>query len=792
MQDEPTRDEREKARYRQTSQVSLQDYVRVILVRKWLVLTIFLVSLSPTVYYLRTTSPVYESQMLLMRETASERLPADIIGLSLAAEKWDPGQELLLKSISLLVEAKQQLRERYNFDVTLERLEKGISLSMYKQSSTMLKLTADANTPEQAQATADIIADIYIKKITDMKKTELAQGMRFLEQQMRQFEEKVREAEKALGDFRDREGLIYATSITSTSTTASSGLIGKLGELQDELSRTESDVELAKSQLQSVEELISEKKKYAQSSSVAEMSPQISQLQERLIGLQVELSTKLEALTEKDPEVIAVQRKIDVIQKQLKEEFGKLLAGPGVASFDPISELQSLMQQYITLKVQLNGLERKAALANEKVDKFRAEHPELVSKQIELVRLERQARVNEQTLAILTSKYEDMRLLEQMKASGLKVIDAASLPKSPTEPKIKQTLALGVLLGLFLAVAAAFFMEYLDDSVKGKEDVEGFLELPVAGMLPKMEPFDISEDVLSRQESYALANKGRDGSLSDANASGPPVSTVGGSEVKVRRRSRHRRGYRERTKQLLSHSLLYAPAGVHKKNPAIEGYRNLAVNIRYLGVDNSIKSILVTSSLPGEGKTITASNLAVVMAQGDKKVLLVDADLRRPKLHTIFQVDRNPGLTNLLMGETDSTDGVIRPTVMGNLFLLPSGVRVPNPGTLFQAGAISNLVESLGKQFDLIIFDSPPLLSVADPVALATEVDGTLMVIYTGGTKLEICLQGKEALEGVNARIIGAVLNNIDYAKQYGSYYYYYYYYRSYYYYSSDDGDDEE
>ena len=261
--------------------------------------------------------------------------------------------------------------------------------------------------------------------------------------------------------------------------------------------------------------------------------------------------------------------------------------------------------------------------------------------------------------------------------------------------------------------------------------------------------------------------------------------------------------------QMLSHSLLYAA----RRAPVIENYRNLAANIRYVDVDNPMKSLLVTSAAPTEGKTITASNLAIVMAQSGKKVLLIDADLRRPRMHRIFQIDRTPGLTDLLVDEADHVGGgeheqsiesgseenhspitnhqndFIQPTTVENLFLLPCGAHVSNPGMLFPSERMHNLIESLAEQFDLIIFDSPPLLSAADAVALATEVDGTLMVIYSGKTKRKISLQGKETLENVNAKIIGTVLNNVDYAKQYGSYYYYYYYYRSYYYGSDEEED---
>ena len=842
MQDETKINDETKREYKQTTELSLRDYVRIVLVRKWVVLAIFIAFVAASIYYIKTTPPVYESQILLMRSTTPASLPASIIGLSVAPEVWDKSQELLLKSSSSVAEIQQQLQTKclmasaVELELEIEQIAENISITAYKESSSILQLIAKANTPELAQALASATAEVYIAKITEFKRIELSQGVSFLKQQMDRVEENLQKAEQALNDFRDKENLIF------TSNTVSGGLLDKLGSLQTEQIQTENEIEMTDAQLQSVQELISEKKKYAQSSSVTALSPQIDQLQSRLIDLELTLNTKLETLTEKDPEIIAIQQKIDVAQKQLKSEFDRLLTEPDVVTFDPISELQGLMQQQVQLNVTLKGLERKATLVAGRIEKFKVEHPELVAKQVELTRLERQTRVHEQTYMLLMNKHEEMLLLEQMKTSGLQIINEADLPKVPISPKKKQALVIGFVFGLSLGIMVAFFLEYLDDSIKRKEDVERFLELPVMGTIPQIEPFDLPESALDRRgqpegERHSerslsrpvAENGGENSSLplttyapKDVKNSSESIDTVGQPEIGMRSRSKHRRGYRKRMQQMLSHSLLYAG----RRDPVTENYRNLAANIRYVNVDNPIKTLLVTSSAPSEGKTITSSNLAIVMAQSGKKVLLIDADLRRPRVHRIFQQDRKPGLADLLVDETDFVDegnsrgedyspsevenigapydgdelfymtspenGFIRPTTVENLFLLPCGVHVSNPGMLLQSERMHKLIELMIAEFDLIIIDSPPILSAADAVVLSTEVDGTLMVIQSGKTKRTMSIQGKETLEDVNAKVIGAVLNNVDYAKQYGSYYYYYYYYRSYYYGSDDEEDDGE
>jgi Mrp family chromosome partitioning ATPase/uncharacterized protein involved in exopolysaccharide biosynthesis len=835
--DQETKREYDLTQIRDAYQLSLRDYVRIVLVRKWVVLFIFVAFVAASIYYIQTTPPVYESKVLLLRSTTPESLPASIIGLPVAAEVWDKSQELLLKNSSSVAEIQQQLQTKYNLELKIEQIIANISLSAYKESSTILQLTAKANTSESAQMLANTAAEMYIAKVTELKRTELNQGVGFLEKQLERVEKNIQNAEQALNDFREKEDLIFMSEET-----VSSGLLGKLGELQTEQSQTEEEIEQTKYQLESVQELISEKKKYAQSSSTTILSPQLDPLQSRLVDLKLQLNAKLETLTEKDPEVIAIKDRIGVTEKQLKEEFDRLLTNPDLESFDPISELQGLMQQQIQLSVKLKGLEGNATRATEKIDRFKTEHPELIAKQVELTRLARQARVQEQTYMLLMDKYEEIRLLEQMKTSGLKIIDPADIPKVPISPKKKQALAIGIVFGLSLGIMVAFFLEYLDDSIKRKEDVERFLGLPVMGTIPKIEPFDVPENVLSwREESTAVAEVAKTSGLDERHKLNPPeqsdesnplqkandasINTAVQPDIRLRRRSRHRRGHRKRMQRLLSHSLLYAG----RRAPVIENYRNLAANIRYIDIDDPIKSFLVTSAAPSEGKTITASNLAIVMAQSGKKVLLIDADLRRPRIHRIFQQDRNPGLADLLVDETDFVDAgnsrnvvyeenqssinnssqtqgqstidnpkglyfwtpsensFIRPTTVENLFLLPCGTHISNPGMLFTSERMRNLIKLLTEHFDLVIIDSPPILSAADAVVLATEVDGTLMVIESGKTKRQMSLQGRETLENVNAKVIGTVLNNVNYSKQYGSYYYYYYYYRSYYYTSDEE-----
>jgi len=752
---------------KRTNDTSLQEFMRIILVQKWIIILVFLTVLGSTIYYIKTTPYIYESKVLLMRATATEKLPASIIGVDIQSEKLDKGQEILLKSIPLLIEIQKQLAQNYTLNVNTDQLIKWLSLSSPKDSADVVEMIAKGNSPEQAQAIANTASKVYISKQSEMKKSELSQGLLFLQQQVDQIEAKIQETEKALSNFRDKEGII-----ASTTDTESGGLLGKLGNMQSDIIQAENDAELTNTQLQTIEKLIEEKKKYARSAATSGVSAQMDQIRERLVTLQLDLSARMETRTDKDPEVISIKKKIEFAEAQLKTEFDKLLSGTDTGSLDPISELQNLMSQYITLTVQLKSSEKRASLMKDRLNQFRAQHPELATKQVELIRLERQSRIYEQTYAALTGKYEDMRLMEQMKVAGLKIIDPAPLPKSPISPKVNQSIALSALLGLFLGVGIVFFLHYIDDSINTEEDAQRYINLPVLGTIPKIAPYAVPESAVNWR-----SNKPND------------------NESSKSKNQNSSKNHKKEMQSLLGHSLLYASKNSHK-NSAKESYRNLAVNVQFASIDKPLKTLLVTSSIPGEGKTTTSSNLAIVMARPDNKVLLVDADIRRPRVHRILQQDRLPGLTDLLALDTEISGDVIsnhiHPTDINNLYILPCGSHISNTESLFASQKMQAILDALKQGFDMIIIDSPPILSVADSVALSNKVDGVLLVTFSGKTNGKVANQAVDALGRANANIIGTLVTDVDYAKHYGYYRYYRYYYHYYHHYMTEDSGNNE
>ncbi len=208
------------------------------------------------------------------------------------------------------------------------------------------------------------------------------------------------------------------------------------------------------------------------------------------------------------------------------------------------------------------------------------------------------------------------------------------------------------------------------------------------------------------------------------------------------------------------------------KSPITEQYRTIRTNIQFSAVDTPIRSLMVTSAGPSEGKSTTASNLAVVFAQQGKKVLIVDADLRRPTLHFTFGFTNTIGLTNVLTRQIHVNES-IRTTDVENLYFMPSGPIPPNPAELLGSATMDQLISDLYEMFDLVIFDVPPVLAVADAQVLGNQVDATILVVSSGLTEREGAIKAKEILEQTKSKLLGAVLNNKE--EDRSTHYYYYY-----------------
>ena len=350
----------------------------------------------------------------------------------------------------------------------------------------------------------------------------------------------------------------------------------------------------------------------------------------------------------------------------------------------------------------------------------RAQFPELESK---LLDLEATTRTNLEVHQFILTQLYQAQITGGATAPYVDILDPAN-GASAVGGGGAVTVLLGALLGLILGVGASFFLEYIDRTVRTSSDVESLLGIPVLGVIPRLRRLDDDPE-------GAAAVEGR----------GQPLVVA-----------------------------------LDPLDPAAEAYRNLRMNFMFMSSDDDpIRTVLFSSPGPAEGKSTTAINFAVMLAQQGQRVLMIDADLRRPSLHRALDLLREPGLTNLLIGDAKPRE-TIRPNVLPNLDFLPSGPFPPNPSELLSTNTMVRLIEEFEGRYDQVIIDSPPVLAVTDAAILAGHTDGVVIVLRSGETEQRAAERSVDQLRRLGVRVFGAVLNAVSTASSDESYYLQYYY----------------
>lgn len=356
---------------------------------------------------------------------------------------------------------------------------------------------------------------------------------------------------------------------------------------------------------------------------------------------------------------------------------------------------------------------------------------ELGGLELDYRRLERSKVNTEKLYSLVIERSKESNLTRMMRFNNIQLIDPPLVPKVPVSPRVPLNMAIGLVGGLALGLFGAFAREMFDRSVKTPNDIEQELGLTFLGLLPR-------------------------------------VGRITGSGYKSRGPTRRRRpkdGEPPRL-ELIVHD--------DPQSAISEASRGLRTNVSFMSPDKPYHSLLVTSATPSEGKTTVACCLAVAMAQAGHRVLLVDCDLRRPRLHRVFSKTNDRGVTSALL-DRSSLKSAVQETEVPSLSLLPSGPACPNPAESLQSNAFQSLLQELAAEYDRIVIDSPPIGPVTDAVILSTRVDASIMVVRALSTTRDAALHARRALEDVRANLIGAVLNAADPGRADYPYYYRYY-----------------
>ncbi len=384
-----------------------------------------------------------------------------------------------------------------------------------------------------------------------------------------------------------------------------------------------------------------------------------------------------------DPDVQVLDARLHDLERQI-ENLGATYA-------------QSLQQQERAIDSTLTGYT--AVLAS------------IPAKEIQYARLTRQARVYDDLDTLLQTKLQESEIAASVTDGSARIVDYAAFNDAPVRPNVPVVAAATAILGLFLAIIAAFVREFMDRGVHTKEELAALTGVPVLGLIPH-------------------------------------IRAPRGAPVEPRLVSRK-----------------------DPRNPLSEAFRTLRTNMTFAEEDRSARTLVMASPMPGDGRSTTATNLAITLAQQGRRVLLVDADLRRGTLHDLFRVPRVPGFSDALLGEGAAREPAVHAIDIGlangagGLHVLTSGALPANPAELLASARCRSMVEKLSAEYDMVLFDTPPMNLVTDAVVLASTADAVAVVVRAGSTMPEALAYAMEQLDNVHAHIVGTILNDMALAR---------------------------
>jgi tyrosine-protein kinase Etk/Wzc len=406
--------------------------------------------------------------------------------------------------------------------------------------------------------------------------------------------------------------------------------------------------------------------------------------------------------------------KIKELKDKLSSKLGQIKNGIFSSSPDIVKDLT---EKIIDAEIKTDTATVALNGLNNIVDKYEKQFNKLPQTSIDYARLERKREADEKLFSLLEEKQQEAQINELSQPGNVIIIDKGRVPDEPSKPNRNLIILLGLVLGAGISFGFVIIKNFFNNTIKTPEDVQS-RNINVLAWIPFIEGMRVNG---SKDHEFIVAKK---------------------------------------------------PDSIPS-----EAFKALRTRVQYSKVGQEpLKTILVTSSTPGEGKTLISVNLAGAFAQLGKKTLLIDTDLRKPRVHSLFNVSKHPGVVDYLFNEVKFED-IIRPTGLNNLSLITSGTIPPNPAETIASKLMKDFIERLKKEFEIIIFDSAPVIAVTDSEILASIVDATLLVVSADMTEFEVMEKSVEMLKRSSSSFAGTVLNNFSYKAGYGSYYKYYYYY---------------
>ena len=692
--------------------------------RRWLpgtatFLSIFLLGAIVTTL----KSPIYQAQAKLrfkknnVSSTLTE-LSKEIGTLAPLAEKSNPlnteaevirSHPLIQKTISEL-QLKNKKGERLSVDDFLEKFEVGEIAR-----TDVIKVAYRDRDPQLAAKVVNTLVANYLDSNIIVNRAEAVSAREFLEAQLPKAEKTLRQAEAAIRKIKEDKQIISTEEEANAITTS-------LRKIQQEIADTRSQIASTTSRTEYIKNKLGFATEQALAATTVGQSPEIKATIDKLQAVESELAEEQTRFTENSPQIISLRQKQESLQNLLNQQTMSL-GGDKIPELDQNPKFgktqQQLTSELIKLEAANSGLAKQVAYltAAERTQKAKAQQlPKLEHK---LRELERHLNASQSTYELLLQQMQVVKLAENQNIGNVRVIADAIVPREPVSSSSVSYLASGLLA--FLGASGVIYLsEITDKSLKTIEEAKQLFGYTWLGVIPNTEQLKL----MSLPEA-------------DADSFVPKLLTKD------------------------FYSL-----------PINESYRMLQSNLKFLSSDKQVKSIVVTSSVAGEGKSSVAANLAATMAKTGHRVLLIDADLHHPMQHRIWNKFNDKGLSNVIAEQLDSSQVIEE--VMPNLELLTSGTIPPSPATLLDSQRLKMLIDYWSKNYDFVIIDTPAIDFAADAPIIGRMADGILLAVKPSSVEREQANFTKEILEQSGQNVLGMVFNGITPQSEPRSYYYHF------------------
>ncbi|MFO7881828.1 MAG: polysaccharide biosynthesis tyrosine autokinase [Kosmotogaceae bacterium] len=717
-------------------ELTLEDILRMFRKRWKIFLAVVIVVVVITGIYLLVTTPIYEASVTVKVESSSKSslntIFMDSVSGGYSSQNISTEIELI-KSRSNLEKVVEELnlvdrmieQQRIN-----EMLQQGSSMEDIRSSlvkslsniitvspvkdTTIVRISVQHKNPPLAKDIANTLAVVYNEKLAELAKRDVSMRKGFIESQIPNLEEDLKEATNELRAYKEETGIYVLQEQARWILEMLSQYDGQYNSLQVQLEETLAEKESYEKLLDEFDSPEAErlKQKWVKTSETLSRNPILSQLKSKLVDLKIELASLRQQYSESDPKVIAKKTEIAETENLIKEQTEEFILTGESQTLNPV--YQEILTGIISSESKVHVFEARIAAVNELRKEYEGQLSKLPKIEQRLLELERKITVKENLYTLLLEKLEEAKIEEAAVVGNAAVVDSAIIPQSPVKPNKKLSLAIGGVLGIFLGMLAVFLMEYLDKTLKTEEEIERYGRKNVIGRVPLIPEEELGNELF-------VKNK--------------PVS------------------------------------------PQSEAIKLTASNIEFMMHDDKVLG--VTSVTPKEGKTFISVNLAYAFASKGKKVLILDFDMRRPRIEKILGLKATKdnkellGIADLLTGNIPLNEVINH--YDANIDVITHGNIPPNPTILLSSKKMDEVLKNVKEMYDVIIVDTPPALVTSDVSLLGNKLDGVVMVVRPGMAPrdgLQISIQN---LSNTGVNVYGFIVNGVE--RHTSNYYYYYYYY---------------